>query len=154
MGSTPSSGGTSIAAAPAQISRLGGMDSRRIPWHTLALLGKCLGLVLLFVGTLVAVLFGSFPADCFTSTCGAGVRAGVQYGILLSRLLWTFGAFGLALGAGIQRQFVLNGPTSETGESGARYLQDRATEFWLLLASIGILLLLLLSQTGAIAPAV
>jgi hypothetical protein len=129
------------------------MDPHPISWHNAALFAKGGGLVLLFVGTLVSVLFGSFPADCFTMTCTGSTSAGVQYGILLARLLWTFGAFGLAIGAGIQRQFVLNGPPPESTEAGARFLADRRTEFWLMLAGIGILLVLLLTQPGAVAPA-
>ncbi len=153
IGSGAGSGGTSIAAAPAQVSRVGGLDPHPISWHTLALLAKGGGLVLLFVGTIVSVLFGSFPADCFTMTCSGSTSAGVQYGILLARLLWTFGAFGLTVGAGIQRQFVLNGPPPESAEAGAKFHADRRSEFWLMLAGIGILLVLLLTQSGALAPA-
>ncbi len=152
MGGTSGSGGAPIAAAPSQVSRLGGFDPHPVAWSTIAALAKGGGLVLLFVGTLVMVLFGSYPASCFTSACSTSTSAGLQYSILFSRILWTVGAFAIAAGAGIQRQFVLNGPTPEGSEASARFLADRRTEFVLFLFGIVLLLVLLLSETSAIAP--
>ncbi|HTP54582.1 MAG TPA: hypothetical protein VML94_06475 [Thermoplasmata archaeon] len=143
-----------IAATPAQ---MGGMHggrgpSRPIPWKSLSLLGRGGGVLLFFVGTLVDVIAGSFPADCFTSHCSGSTSAGIQYAILFSRLLWTLGAFGLAAGGGIELHFFLQNPESNGPEENARYLARRRAAFAYIFLGIGILFVLLLS-TGSVAPA-
>jgi hypothetical protein len=147
----PSSTGP-IAAAPTQIPGMMSQAPRPMPWAFLALIGRMLGLLLLFVGTLVAVIFASPPADCFTSTCGNGVSAGLQYGILTARLLWTFGAAFLLAGSAIKLHFVLGEPTSDGPEGNARYLALRRTETVLILVALGILFVLLLTASTAVAP--
>lgn len=143
-----------IAATPAQMTGMMGRRSPRpIPWALLSLFGQGGGLVLLFVGTLVDVIAGSYPADCFTTHCSGSVSAGVQYAILVARILWTAGAFGIASGAGIQLHFVLHQPESSGAEENARFLASRRAAFCLLLVGIGILLTLLLTQGAAVAPA-
>jgi uncharacterized membrane protein SpoIIM required for sporulation len=106
---------------------------------------------LIFLGTLVAVVFGSFPANCFTSACSTSTSASIQYGILASRILWTLGVFGIAVGAALKLQFVLLEPSSNSSESNARHIDRRRAELYLLIVSIVILLVLTLVQ-GAVAP--
>jgi hypothetical protein len=132
---------------------MGGGPPRAVPWSLVANLGRAAGLLLLFLGTLVAVLFASFPADCFTMTCTGSDAASVQYGILASRLLWTFGAFGLAGGAAIKLHFLLDEPGTDSPEATRRYLARRRSEFLLLLVGVAILLLLLLTAGTTISPA-
>jgi hypothetical protein len=136
-----------IAATPAQMSGMRGPPAPRpIPWRLLSLLGRGGGFLLLFIGTLVDVIAGSFPADCFTSHCSGSTSAGIQYAILFSRILWTLGAFGLAAGAGIELHFILQHPDSDGAEENARFLARRRAAFVLLLVGIAILFVLLLSQ--------
>jgi hypothetical protein len=142
-----------IAATPAQMpGMMGGRAAPPIPWSALSLLGRGGGVILLFVGTLVAVIAGSYPADCFTSHCSGSTSAGIQYAILAARILWAIGAFGIAAGAGIQLHFILQNPESNGPEENARFLAARRAAFFLLLVGIGILLALLLTQGTAVAP--
>jgi hypothetical protein len=142
-----------IAATPAQMTAiLRPRSTRPVPWRMLSEVGRGLGLVLLFVGTLVDVIGGTYPADCFTSTCTGSTAAGVQYAILTARILWSLGAFGLSAGAAVQLHFVLTGPDSDTTEENARYLAARRAAFLTFLVGIGILLAILLTDGTAIAP--
>jgi len=129
------------------------LGSRTVPWSQLATASRGVGLLLLFLGTLVAVLFASFPADCFTMTCTGNDAASVQYGILASRLLWTLGAFGLVAGAALKLHYVLEEPRADGPEATQRYIAHHRADFLLLLVGIAILLLLLLTAQTAISPA-
>lgn len=150
--SPPISVNAPIAATPAQMGRMGGPRSRPVPWRLLSLVGRAGGLLLLFVGTLVDVIAGTFPADCFTSTCTTSTSAGIQYAILTARLFWVIGAFGLAAGSGIQLHFILHSPESEGAEENARFLAARRGAYTMLLVAIGILLVILLTDGLAVAP--
>jgi len=142
-----------IAATPAQLSPAPGHRAPRpVPWRMLSELGRGLGLLLVFVGTLVDIIAGTYPADCFTSTCTPSTAAGLQYAILSARILWALGAFGLSAGAAVQLHFVLVAPESETAEENARYLAARRAAFVTFLVGIGILLAILLTDGAAIAP--
>lgn len=143
-----------IAATVAQMSAPPrGAGRRPIPWSFLSLLARGGGVLLVFVGTLIDVIAGSYPADCFTSHCGGSTSAGIQYGILAARLLWSIGAFGLSAGAGIELHFLQTSPEGPGPEENARYLARRRAAYGLLLVGIGVLLVLLLTQGGAVAPA-
>lgn len=142
-----------IAATPAQISPARPPSTPRpVPWSLLSDLARGLGLLLLFVGTLVDVIGGTYPADCFTSTCTTSTSASLQYAILAARILWVLGAFGLSSGAAIQLHFVLVTPESDSSEENARYLAARRAAFVTFLVGIGILLAVLLTDGSAIAP--
>jgi hypothetical protein len=147
--SLPPSPTTPIAGAPTQIPGIMGPGARPIPWALLASLGRLVGLLLLFVGTLVAVLFASPPADCYTSACGNGTLSDIQYGILTSHLLWTLGAAALLAGASIKLHYVLSESTASGADGNSRFLAQRRTETALVLVSIGILLVLLLTAGTA-----
>jgi hypothetical protein len=141
-----------IAATPAQMGGMRGRGaSRPIPWKFLSLLGRGGGVLLFFLGTLVDVIAGSFPADCFTSHCSGSTSAGIQYAILVSRLLWSIGAFGLSAGGGIELHFFLQNPESNGPEENARFLARRRAAFLFVFVGIGILLVLLLTA-GTTAP--
>jgi hypothetical protein len=121
------------------------------PWAFLAFASQGIGLLLVFVGTLVMVVAGSVPANCFTSTCNIGnTDQGIAYGIETARLLWTLGLFAIAGGAGIRLQFF--GPSTttatQTPESTRIYLARRRGEFVILVVSIVLLFVLLVWSTG------
>jgi len=142
-----------IAATPAQMGGMRGRGaSRPIPWKFLSLVGRGGGILLFFVGTLVDVIAGSYPADCFTSHCSGSTSAGIQYAILFSRILWSLGAFGLAAGGGIELHFLLQNPESNGPEENARFLARRRGAFAFVLIGVGVLLVLLLTA-GVAAPA-
>jgi multisubunit Na+/H+ antiporter MnhB subunit len=150
-----SSSDAPIAATPAQFDGMMGRGrSRSIPWKLLSFLGEAGGFILLFVGTLVAVIAGSFPADCFTTHCTASTSAGIQNAILASRILWSLGAFGLAGGAGIELQFLLQNPESNSPQENDRYLARRRAAFVMLLFGIGVLFVLTLTAGIAANPAI
>lgn len=144
-----------IAATPAQMGGMMGRSSARpIPWRLLSFLGKGGGFLLLFIGTLVDVIAGSYPADCFTSHCSGSTSAGIQYAILASRILWSIGAFGLAAGAGIDLHFLQQNPESNSPEENARHLARRRAAFALVIAGIVILLVLTLTAGVVANPAI
>lgn len=144
-----------VAAGPKLSERFSPESiAARGPWNFLALLAQGLGLILLFVGTLVVVVFGSYPADCFTSTCAYGsLDQGIAYGIETARLLWTLGLFGIAAGAGIRLQFTTPNPAPTTPEGTRMYLARRRGEFVILVIAIVLLFLLLLFSTGSFVTA-
>ncbi len=122
------------------------------PWAFLAMLGQGIGLLLVFVGTLIMVVAGSNPADCFTANpaCGASTAQGVAYGIETARLLWTLGLFGIAAGAGIRLQIVGATSLPTTPEQTRIYLARRRGEFVILVVSIVLLFILLVWSAAAL----
>jgi len=124
----------------------------RGPWAFLAMLGQGMGLLLLFVGTLVMVLVGSNPADCFTAAppCAGSTAQSVAYGIETARLLWTIGLFGIAAGAGLRLQIVNAHPLPTTPEETRIYLARRRGEFVILVVAILLLFAILIWSTAAL----
>lgn len=123
-----------------------------VPWGFLATTAKAGGFLFILIGTLVAVVLASYPASCFTSTCTVNTSASLQYAILTSRLLWTLGAAGIAVGAWLKLHFFLVSPASGTPDGTQLFLAARRAETIQILVAIGILLLLLLNA-GTPAPA-
>jgi len=115
----------------------------RIPWAFLAFLAQSIGLLLLFVGGLVAVAAGVFPPNCVTATnCSAGTFTNVDYGIMVARLLLVLGLFGLATGAGLHLQFRPGLAVGASPEETRAYIARRRGEFILLVLSIVLLFVL------------
>jgi len=121
-------------------------------WSVLAMLGQGIGLLLLFIGTLIVVVAGSYPADCFTQipACGASTAQGVAYGIETARLLWTLGLFGIAAGAGLRLQIVNVHPLPTTSDETRVYLARRRGEFVILVVALVLLFVLLVWSTAAL----
>lgn len=120
----------------------------RIPWQSLALISQGLGLLLVFLGTVIMVAFGYIPVNCVAATtCSAGTLQGVLYGIDVSRLLWTVGLFGLAVGAGLHLQFRPPPSFPSTPEETRVYLARRRGEFIMLALALLLLFLLTLYST-------
>ncbi|MFZ0891658.1 MAG: hypothetical protein WAN77_04555 [Thermoplasmata archaeon] len=75
----------------------------KLPWTSLEFLAKAGGFLLIFIGTLVAVLFVSIPASCVgTGGCGTGTLQGLLNAFIAARVLWTIGVFGIGAGAGLK----------------------------------------------------
>lgn len=114
----------------------------RIPWSFLAFLAQSVGLLLLFVGGLIAVTAGVYPPSCLTSNCNANTLANIDYGIMVARLLLILGLFGLAAGAGLHLQFRPPLAAGATPEATRVYLARRRSEFALLVLTILLLFFL------------
>jgi hypothetical protein len=108
----------------------------RVPWAFLAFFAQSIGLLLIFVGGLLAVTAGVFPPGCLTSSCGASSVANVDYGIMVARVLLILGLFGLATGAGLHLQFRPGPAAGATPEETRTYLSRRRGEFVLLVLCV------------------
>jgi hypothetical protein len=108
----------------------------KLPWSFLAFLAQSIGLLLIFVGGLLAVTGGVIPPGCFTSSCGTGTEANIGYAVMVARLLIVLGLFGLATGAGLHLQFRPALADGATAEQTRAYLARRRGEFLLLVLTI------------------
>jgi hypothetical protein len=123
----------------------------RLPWQFLALFSQGIGLLLVFLGTVVMVAFGFIPVSCVAATnCSQGTLQGVLYGIDAARLLWTVGLFGLAVGAGLHLQFRPPPTFPSTPEETRVYLARRRGELIMLVIALLLLFLLMLYSTLAV----
>jgi hypothetical protein len=122
--------------------------AKKGPWAFLSLLAQGVGLLLVVVGTLVVVILGSYPISCFGSTATSciGTAQNAYWGLMIARILWTLGLFGLAAGAGIRLQFLHPDPMPDTPEATRIYLARRRGEFVILVVSVLLLFLVLLSS--------
>jgi hypothetical protein len=117
--------------------------AEKVPWAFLAFFAQSIGLLLLFVGGLVAVTGGVFPPTCVTaSNCNAGTGTNVDYAIMVMRVLLVLGLFGLASGAGLHLQFRPAPAAGATPEETRVYLARRRGEFVLLVVTIVLLFIL------------
>jgi len=114
----------------------------RLPWAFLAFLSQSIGLLLVFVGGLIAVTAGVVPPSCFTGGCGTGTEANVAWGIMAARLLIVLGLFGLAAGAGLHLQFRPALAAGASPEETRAYIARRRGEFLLLALTIVLLFLM------------
>jgi hypothetical protein len=115
----------------------------KLPWQFLAFLGQSVGLLLIFVGGLLAVTAGVVPPNCYNSTCGVGgTFENIANGIMFARLLIILGLFGLAAGAGLHLQFRPGLPSGASPEETRAYLARRRGEFILLVLSIVLVILI------------
>jgi hypothetical protein len=113
----------------------------KVPWAFLAFLAQSIGLLLIFVGGLIAVTAGVVPPSCFSSAtaCGSGTASNIAYGVMAARLLLVLGLFGLATGAGLHLQFRPPLASGATPEETRVYLARRRGEFLLLVISLVLL---------------
>jgi hypothetical protein len=97
----------------------------KLPWTSLEFIAKAGGFLLIFIGTLVAVILVSFPASCVPiSGCSTGTIQGLLNALIAARILWTIGVFGIGVGAGLKLLQI-----NHAAESGSMP-EDRMT--WLL----------------------
>lgn len=116
----------------------------KIPWSFLAFVAQSVGLLLLFVGGLVAVSGGVLPPGCVSTptNCNSGTAANVDWAIMVARLLLVLGLFGLATGAGLHLQFRPGSTGGASAEETRAYIARRRGEFVLLIISILLLFVL------------
>ncbi len=126
--------------------------AQRFPWAFLAMGAYAIGLLLLFVGGLVAVTAGVWPPSCLNSTsCGTGATLeNVYYGIMVARLLLVLGLFGIATGAGLHLQFAHEPASGLTPETTRLYISRRRFERVLLVFTV--LLLFVIVYWAAVTP--
>lgn len=121
------------------------------PWPILIAGGRVLGIVLLFAGTLVAVLGASVPGGCFTtpSTC-AGFLTQAANSIIAGKVLWVLGLFCLAGASGLRLQGgLMQGTPSSNPEGEPKDSRVRAN---LLVLIVSIVLMAVILLTINIAP--
>jgi hypothetical protein len=111
----------------------------RIPWSFLAFLAQSIGLLLIFVGGLIAVTAGVVPPSCYSTVCGGGTASNLAYGIMAARLVLVLGLFGLAVGAGLHLQFRPGLASGASAEETRAYIARRRGEFILLIFTIFLL---------------
>jgi hypothetical protein len=126
-------------------------------WPLIAFWGRVIGFILLFVGTLVQVIYGSFPASCVAGATGCSAGNVVTYlqgdanAILTSGILWTLGLFFLGSGAGIKLHWVLKRPPAQASpEELTAWINDRRLNGIIVLLSVVLLLVLLLDYHGSL----
>lgn len=125
----------------------------KVPWQFLAFIAQSIGLLLLFVGGLIAVTAGVIPPNCFNSACSAGgTDANIAYGVMAARLLLVLGLFGLAAGAGLHLQFRPALVAGSSPEDTRVYLARRRGEFLLLVLSILLVFVLVFWSAQIVLP--
>jgi hypothetical protein len=121
--------------------------ARALPWPMLSLWGRALGLILLFVGTLVVVVGATVGGNCFTSatacTGNTSWFAQVANSILTAKILWTIGLFFLAVGASAKLHWGLQAPTSGKTDDVNWVMAERRANYWILTISIILMAILL-----------
>ena len=109
--------------------------------------GRVLGLVLIFVGTLVGILGSSTPGGCYTtpSSCASSLALAANL-IIASKVLWALGLFGLAAASGLRLQNGLMPSTAAWSESGEQPRNPRIlANLLVLIVSIILMAVILLT---------
>jgi hypothetical protein len=120
--------------------------ARALPWPMLSLWGRALGLILLFLGTLIVIVGASTGGNCFTSTACFGNtswESQVANSILVAKILWTLGLFFLAIGASAKLHWGLQAPTSGKTDDMNWMMAERRANYWILTLSILLMAVLL-----------
>ncbi len=74
------------------------------PWPLIVGGGRLLALILLLVGTLIAVVLVSPPGSCYTSSACSGYGSLAATSLIAAKALWVFGLFFLAATSGLRMQ--------------------------------------------------
>jgi hypothetical protein len=112
-------------------------------WPFLGFWLRAGGFLLLFLGTLVAIVGATPGGSCYTGVCGGYVGQAAN-AILAAKILWTLGLGALGAGAGIRLHWGLRMPMSSSSEETAWVMAARRTNWWLLVMSVVLMLLLFL----------
>jgi hypothetical protein len=110
--------------------------------------GRVLGFALIFLGTLIAVVAGSIPADCFSTGGCSGFGGTWAWASLIGSTLWVIGLFFLGGSSGLQLLRGLHAPTGGSPEEYRWVLTERWFNFLTVLASIVLLWFLLSGILG------
>ncbi len=109
----------------------------KLPFTSLEFLAKAGGFLLIFIGTLIAVLFVSIPASCVgAGGCGMSTYQSLLNAFIAARVLWTIGVFGIGIGAGLKLLQI-----NQMAESGS-YPEDKMSWFMRQRRSNGVLFIL------------
>ena len=125
----------------------GQAGGRRDMWGMAATWLRGVGFLLLFVGTIVAVWFGTVNGGCLSGTnCGptSPFAQGQHNGIWAANFLWTFGLAMIGAGAGVKLHWGLKEPTSGRPED-YRWVSLERVMNYVLFFVVAILLFFLLS---------
>ncbi len=124
---------------------LGNLESLLIRW------GRILGFLLLFIGTLVAVVAGSVQPVCYASSGCANWPMTWAWAAVTGEILWTIALFFLGASSGLQLMNGLKAPTGGTPEE-YRWVQTERWFNFLMVALSIVLLWFLLSGILTIRP--
>lgn len=121
------------------------------PWPLLVASGRAAGILLIFVGTLVAVAFASVPGSCFTtpSTC-TGFLTQAANALIAAKLLWALGLFCLAGASGVRLQGGMMMKSPSMGDDSGVKAPHVWANLLVLLLSIFLLAVLLLTVSSTI----
>ena len=152
----PPPGGTtppSYMPPPAWIPIAAQPGPRMDIWGTIANWGRMIGFVLLFVGTLVVVAWGTVNGGCFGASpnnCGptSSFAQGQHNAIWVADFLWTFGLAAIGAASGIKLHFSLKAPSSGRPEEFRWVMGERVLNFTLFLGSAVLLFWLYLSYAS------
>jgi hypothetical protein len=123
----------------------GNFQSMAITW------GRILGFLLLFVGTLVAVVAGSVQPVCYSSSACTNWPGTWAWAVIIAEVLWVIALFFLGASSGLQLMRGLKAPSGGTPEEYRWVLTERWFNFLMVIVSI-VLLWFILSGVVAIHP--
>jgi hypothetical protein len=119
---------------------------RMNPWPVIVGIGRMLGLVLLFLGTLIAVAFASVPSSCFPAPSGcSGYPGTAASALMVGKILWVLGLFCIGAASGIRLQGNWFGGAGLGPEAGDAAVLRFRSNLTVLLVSVVLLFILLLT---------
>ncbi len=111
--------------------------------------GRLLGIILIFLGTLIAVIGASVPGSCFPSGCSGFITQAAN-AILVGKILWVLGLFGIAGASGLRLQNgFMPGSSISSDEGDGKVARIRGN---LLIVIISVLLMALILLTINLLP--
>jgi hypothetical protein len=129
---------------PPQWSTLPASSTVSIPWSSLVTWGRILGFVLIFLGTIVAVAFASYPSNCLStpvpSSCSSFFSQWAN-AIMWGKILWVIGLFFIGGATGIRMNRRWGGKDGMGNEDGAAAVQRG----W---ANLAVIILCILLMAG------
>ncbi|MCI4357634.1 MAG: hypothetical protein L3J95_04615 [Thermoplasmata archaeon] len=115
------------------------------PWPLMIALGRVLGIILIFVGTLIAVVGASVPGSCAPPGTCAGFFTQAANSIIFGKVLWVLGLFCLAGASGLRLQGNLLPGTSSGSDMSEAKAPRVGANLWILLLSIVLMAVILLT---------
>ncbi len=129
--------------------------SRPIPWSMVSLWSRMIGFLLLFVGTLIAIIGAAVWGGCVTvvNSCASGAASGILNYFTSARILWAIGLLGLGAGAGIKLHWGLQSSAQSRGEDLQALTAERRANYLTLFLTIVLFLILFVTATYMALPA-
>jgi hypothetical protein len=125
--------------------------ARPVPWAMVSLLARFLGFVLLFIGTVIAIVGVEPGGACYTSTACANTAwvGGAANYLIAAKLLWSIGLFFLGAGAGMKIHFKLGWTDGAKPEEVRFITWERIANYAIIIVCV-VLLFDLLAGIGLI----